>query len=195
MVKPSYVPVLRRRREGKTNYKKRKLLLLSKKPFAAIRITNKNTYVQISEARPEGDRVIVHASSIELRKLGWKGSGKNTPSAYLVGYLAGLKALKKGIKEAVTYLGLRRYVKGSRIAAAIKGLNDAGLKVPCDKETYPSNDRVRGKHIASYAKDLKKNDPNIYSARFSNIIKNGLKPEDYPIHFEEIKVKIKEVIR
>ena len=26
--------------------------------------------------------------------------------------------------------------------------------------------------------------------RFSAILKNGLKPEDYPLHFEEIKSKI-----
>lgn len=195
MVKAKYIPVLRRRREGKTDYRKRKLVLLSKKPFVTIRITNKNTYIQISEARPKGDKVLTSASSIELRKIGWKGSGKSTPAAYLVGYLAGLKALKKGIKEAIVYLGLRRYVKGSRFAAIIKGLNDAGLNVPSDEETYPRDERIKGEHIANYAKELKENDPNLYTSRFSKIIKSDLKPEDYPKHFEEIRVKIKEVVK
>ena len=46
-----------------------------------------------------------------------------------------------------------------------------------------------GQHIADYAGTLKENQEE-YNSRFSAILKNGLSPEDYPSHFEEIKSKI-----
>ncbi|EDY35873.1 hypothetical protein ABOONEI_1072, partial [Aciduliprofundum boonei T469] len=83
-----------------------------------------------------------------LKKYGWKGSFKNTPAAYLTGYLAGKLALKKGIEEAVLDIGLQSPVKGSRVFAALKGMVDAGLYVPHSEEVYPSEDRIKGEHIS-----------------------------------------------
>jgi large subunit ribosomal protein L18 len=76
---------------------------------------------------------------------GWKGSRKNIPAAYLTGYLAGKKALTQGAKDAVLYSGTRRYTQ--RMAAALKGVIDAGLQVPADEETFPDEERLTGKHL------------------------------------------------
>jgi len=92
-----------------------------------------------------GDKVIASAHSTYLIKKGWKGSRKSVPAAYLTGYLAGKKALGNGAKGAVLYTGTRRYTQ--RMAAALKGVVDAGLEVPADPETFPSDDRINGEHL------------------------------------------------
>jgi len=139
---------MRRRREGKTNYRKRLAYLKSGKPRAVVRKTLKYIIVQIVEYHEDGDKILVGVNSSHLRKYGWSGSFKNTPAAYLTGYLAGKLALKKGINEAVLDIGLQSPVKGSRVFAALKGLVDAGLNVPHSEEVYPSEDRIKGKHIS-----------------------------------------------
>jgi large subunit ribosomal protein L18 len=80
-------------------------------------------------------------------KLGWTASGKSTPSAYLTGYLAGVRAKKKGIDGAVLDIGLREPVKGGVMFAATKGLVDAGVDVPHGEDMVPSDDRLVGKHM------------------------------------------------
>jgi large subunit ribosomal protein L18 len=139
-MKNSYVPILRRRREGKTNYRKRKAVIMSRLPFVSTFISGKNILVQILSPRKEGDVVLASAHSRELIKFGWMGSRKNIPAAYLTGFLAGLKAKDK-VKEAILYTGLRRFVPNSRITAIVKGLLDAGLSIPINHETLPSEER------------------------------------------------------
>lgn len=190
-----YRVALKRRREGKTNYYKRRKLILSKKPRLVVRVLSKTAIVQVAIPAPKGDIIIVSAHSNELKKLGWKGYGRNTTALYLLGYLAGLKAAKKGIKEAVLDIGLHRPVKGSRVFAAVKGAIDAGLEVPVGEEMLPSEERIKGEHIASYAKQMSEQDPEAYKAFFSQYLQNGLKPEDLPSHFEEIKKKIEESVK
>ena len=65
--------ILRRIRSEKTNYKKRKFMLMSKRDFISVSITNENTQVQILKPEITGDRVIVSAHSRFLLKDGWKG--------------------------------------------------------------------------------------------------------------------------
>lgn len=190
MVKNKHIYILRRRREGKTDYRKRKTLLMSKATFISPRITNKNISVQFLEATPQGDRVIASAHIRELYKLGWNGSGTSLPAAYLTGLTAGLKASNMGIKQCVTYIGLRRYLPGSRISAVLKGIIDAGLEVPADIKSMPSKERISGEHISNYAESLLKIDKEKYKRLFSKRIESGLKPEEYPKHFEAIKKKI-----
>ena len=190
-----YRVALKRRREGKTNYYKRRKLILSKKPRLVVRVLSKTAIVQIAIPAPKGDIILVSAHSNELKKLGWKGYGRNTTALYLLGYLAGLKAAKKGIKEAVLDIGLHRPVKGSRVFAAVKGAIDAGLEVPVGEEMLPSEERIKGEHIASYAKQMSEQDPEAYKVFFSQYLQNGLKPEDLPSHFEEIKKKIEESVK
>jgi large subunit ribosomal protein L18 len=87
-----------------------------------------------------------------LKKLGWVRTG-NVPASYLTGLLAGKKAKNKKVEEAILDMGLQISTKGSRIYAALKGVLDSGIKVPCSEEILPSEDRIRGKHIS---KDLEK---------------------------------------
>ncbi|MEE9585340.1 MAG: 50S ribosomal protein L18, partial [Nitrososphaerales archaeon] len=142
MAKTKHIYILRRRREGKTDYRKRKTILLSRVTFISPRITNKNISVQFSTATLKGDRILASAHSRELNKQGWKGSGNSLPAAYLIGLTAGLKAKKTGLKEAILYIGLRRYIHGSRVSAVLKGVLDAGISVAADVETLPADERI-----------------------------------------------------
>ncbi len=142
----------RRRREGKTNYKKRLSLLLSGKNRLVIRKSLKHIYAQIVEYNEKGDKVLIAASSRELGKFGWKYSCGNIPSAYLAGFLMGRKAVKKNVKDAVADIGLYSITKGNRLFACIKGAKDAGLNIEASEEIFPSEERVMGKHMADYRK-------------------------------------------
>ena len=86
----------------------------------------------------------LHILDILLEK-GWKGSRKSVPAAYLTGYLGRKKALKKGAKDAILYTGTRKYTQ--RMAAALKGVIDAGLEVPANEETFPAEERINGEHL------------------------------------------------
>ncbi len=139
---------MRRRREGKTDYRKRLAYLKSGKPRAVVRKSLRYITVQIVEYHEDGDRILVGVNSRKLKDYGWNGSFKNTPAAYLTGYLAGKMALKKGIEEAILDIGLQRPVKGSRVFAALKGMLDAGLSIPHGDGIFPSEERIKGLHIS-----------------------------------------------
>lgn len=193
---PRYRVPWRRRREGKTNYYKRVKLVLSGKPRLIVRKTNKYIIVQVAEARIEGDRMIAVAHSRELvKRYGWRAGTKNTSAAYLTGFLAALRALKAGVREAVLDIGLASPSPGSRVFAALKGALDAGLEVPHSESILPPLERIRGEHIASWASKLAKEDPERYKRQFSMYLKAGLKPEDLPSHFEEVLGRIREDYR
>ncbi len=188
---PKYKVPRRRRREGKTNYYKRYVMVKSgKKIRAVVRKTNQYFIVQIIEFAPQGDKTLVGVHSKTLFKLGWKGDPNNTPAAYLTGLLAGLKARKLGIKYAVPDIGLHRPVPGARVFAAIKGLRDAGIEVPASEEVLPSEDRIRGEHIAKYAELLASQDPERFKRQFSRVLARGLDPRELPKHFDEVKERI-----
>jgi len=141
----AYSKILRRLREEKTNYKKRGTMLMGKRDFITVNITNENTQVQILKPGMTGDKVVASAHSRYLLEKGWKGSRKSVPAAYLTGYLAGKKALGQGAKDAILYTGTKKYTQ--RMAAALKGVIDAGLQVPASEETFPSDDRINGEHL------------------------------------------------
>ena len=145
----------RRRRENKTDYKKRLSLIRSGVPRLVIRQTNSRIVLQIVGYSPKGDVTHVNAASDELSDYGWKHSGKNLPACYLTGILCAQKAKKKKIAEAIVDLGLKTPLKGSRMFAAVKGALDGGLKVPADAEIFPPAERITGKHIKdSIPKDM-----------------------------------------
>ena len=118
---------------------------MCKSDFISINVTNENIQVQILKPEITGDKVIASAHSRFLIKDGWKGSRKNIPAAYLTGYLAGKRALSKGIDNAIIYSGTRKYTQ--RMAAVVKGVIDTGLKVPADNETFPPEERINGEHL------------------------------------------------
>lgn len=137
----------RRKREGRTNYRKRLTLLVSGSSRLVIRKTNKHMLVQIVNYSENGDKVVVTASSSDLKKHGWTHATGNLPSAYLTGMLAARKALKKGVEHAIVDLGLQTSSKGSRLFAAVKGAVDAGLGVKCSEDAFPNENRIKGQHI------------------------------------------------
>ncbi|HLD41896.1 MAG TPA: 50S ribosomal protein L18, partial [archaeon] len=124
----------RRRREGKTNYRKRLDLLKSRKVRFVVRKSSKNIYCQLVEYQKAGDKTLLSSNSQELRKFGWNAECGNLPAAYLTGLLCGLKAKEKKISDVVLDTGLYRSVNGSRIYAALKGALDSGLDVKHSEE-------------------------------------------------------------
>ena len=118
---------------------------MGKRDFITVHITNENTLVQVLKPGMTGDTVVSSAHSRYLLGKGWKGSRKSVSAAYLTGYLAGKKALGKGATDAILYTGTKRYTQ--RMAAALKGVIDAGVQVPANEETFPSNERINGEHL------------------------------------------------
>ena len=134
----------KRKREHKTNYRKRLLLLKSKIPRLIVRVSNKNIYLQLVEYSESGDKIITSVNTKDLEKLGWKHSRNNIPSAYLVGLLL---AKKTNIKKAVLDIGLQKNTPNGRIYASVKGIIDGGIKVPCKEIVFPSEERISGAHL------------------------------------------------
>ncbi len=186
-----YKVKFRRRREGKTDYRKRLALLKGGKPRMVVRKTNRYIIVQFVEFKPEGDRVLAYAFSKELSKYGWPYSGKSLPAAYLTGYLAAKRALDAGINEAILDIGRYTSTKGSRLYAALKGAVDAGLQVPHSEEVLPEEERIRGEHIASWASELYEKDREFYERQFSDYIRRGLDPREIPKIFDSVLEKIR----
>ncbi|QQG39242.1 MAG: 50S ribosomal protein L18 [Candidatus Woesearchaeota archaeon] len=181
----------RRKYEGKTDYRKRLKLLSSNIPRLVVRRMLNNILLQVIKYEPNGDHVIVTTHSREITKFGWKGHKGSLPAAYLTGLLCGKKAKAK-VKKLILDLGLQSPIKGSVVYAALKGVVDAGIDVAHSAEIYPSEERLKGKHIADYAKLLSQ-DKVLYEKRFSNYLKLNLKPEEIVDHFEKIKLKIMEL--
>jgi len=150
---PRYHVKPRRHRERKTDYRRRLKLLRGKKPRIVVRKSLKAIRVQFVEYSPQGDKILVSSLSNELAKdYGWKYSLANTPAAYLTGLLAGKRAKEKGIEEGVLDIGLYHPTVGSTLFAALKGVVDAGIACPHDKEMLPKEDRIHGEHVN---KDMK----------------------------------------
>ena len=82
---PRYRVAFRRRREGRTDYYVRRKLLIGGETRAIVRRSIKNVTIQFADFDMEGDRIVVSASSKELKALGWEYSCSSIPAAYLTG--------------------------------------------------------------------------------------------------------------
>ena len=138
----------RRKRQGKTNYRKRLEMLKSGSLRLVVRTSLKYVNVQLVEYSVDGDKTLLTVNSKELGQFGWKKYGRNIPVAYLAGYLCGKKALKKDIKNAILDQGLRSARQGTVNFSVLKGVIDAGIEIPHDPSIFPSEDRIVGKHIS-----------------------------------------------
>lgn len=171
----------RRKRQGRTDYRRRIKLVLGGSVRVVARKSLKNLTCQAVEYRPDGDNVIASASSKELEKrFSWKLSRSNTPAAYIVGMLLGKRMLSKGVKKAVFDIGLNTSTKGSKLYAVLKGIVDAGVDIPHNDKILPSEERILGKHIS----DSK--DP----SQYSNYRKSNISIQDIPKMVDDIKNKI-----
>ena len=103
-----YQTKYRRRREGKTDYAQRRMLVKQDKNKyntakyrLVVRITNTKVIAQIIYATIQGDRVVTAADSTELAHYGIKVGLKNYAAAYATGLLVARRVLKSlGLEEA-----------------------------------------------------------------------------------------------
>ncbi|NHV98639.1 MAG: 50S ribosomal protein L18 [Thaumarchaeota archaeon] len=181
----SYRVKFKRRRKGLTDYYLRTKLLRSGLPRVVVRVSNKHVRVAVVSSRLGGDVVIAHAFSQELKKFGWPFSFNNTPAAYLTAYLAGLRCLKKNVSEGILDAGLHKPTKGGRVYAACSGLLDAGFKLRVDPSMLPDKSRITGEHISRFFKESG-------GKGFSRYVEAGLKVEEMPKIFEEVKGRLRE---
>ncbi|MFO7797723.1 MAG: 50S ribosomal protein L18 [Promethearchaeati archaeon] len=188
---PRYRKPLRRRAEGKTNYHRRLKLIKSRKLRAVIRASENHIIVQIIQSKMGGDKVLASAHSKELLKdFEWEANTGNIPAAYLTGYLAGLRAKKEGIEEAILDLGLLYH--RNRVLAAFKGILDAEIILPHRDEFFTGSleERIDGSHIENYARFLKKEDSEQYEQIFSGYLKSKINPQKFTDIFNKTLKKI-----
>jgi len=147
----------RRRRENKTDYKARRLMLTSGLPRIVVRKTNKHFILQAVESHEAQDKVLATITSKDLLKNGWdekkKGSLKGISAGYLTGILFAkqIKALVGSRKSEVgsrfiVDLGMARTLKGGRVFAVVAGLVEGGLDINANDKVFPSEDRLMGEH-------------------------------------------------
>ncbi len=182
---PRYRVALRRRREGKTNFYRRKELLKSRSIRLVIRKSTKNIRVQMVESLADGDKTLTSASSMNLSQFGWNINGGNIPAAYLTGYLAGKKALKSGIDFAILDLGVQNPQNKTRLFACLKGVIDAGIEIPAGEDIFPDEEIIKGSHIAKYSEALKKEDNKLYKQRYAGYLKAKQAPEKIASFFDK----------
>lgn len=144
---PRYRVHFARRRKGKTDYRARKKLLKSDLPRGVVRASGRYITVQLIRYVPEGDEVLASAHTKELKKMGWTKGTSNTSAAYLVGLLAGKRAVEKKLDKAVLDIGLHAPTKGSKVYAVLKGMVDAGLDIPHDPSIIPDESRIKGETL------------------------------------------------
>ena len=139
----------KRRRNGKTDYRRRLRMLRGGAPRAIVRVSNTQVVCQLAQFDSDGDRIVASVSGRNLATHGWPAgaSTKSVPACYVTGYALGKSALSAGHDSAILDIGLAASSPGNRIFAALKGMLDAGLDVPHGEGVLPSEDRVNGTHI------------------------------------------------
>jgi large subunit ribosomal protein L18 len=172
---------MRRRREVRTDYHQRLRLLKSGKPRLVARVSNKHVRAQLVTPGPQGDETHAAATSADLAEYGWEAPTGNLPSAYLTGYLAGLRALEAGVEEAVLDIGLNTATPGNKVFAVQEGAIDAGVEIPHNDSVLADWSRNRGEHIAEYAESL--DDP-LYGGDFD--------ATELPAHFDDVRERLTE---
>ena len=143
--------VLRRRRAGLTDYRRRLKLLRGNKPRAVVRVSNTRTTCQLVSWAKDGDLVTATVTGSDLlKKYGWPESfsQKSVSASYLVGFAMGKAALATGATEAVLDIGLAASTPGGRVFSALKGMVDAGLEIPHGDNVLPDEGRIAGAHIS-----------------------------------------------
>jgi len=141
----------RRRREGKTDYLKRINLLKGGVPRIVFRKTNKYVLAQYITEKEAKDKIEFGISSKNLLKYGWtkdnQGSLKSISASYLIGILMAKKIINKKLKTPIVDFGMLKVLHKAKPYAFLKGLIDGGLEISCKKETFPSEERIKGEHL------------------------------------------------
>jgi len=176
---------LRRRREGLTDYRKRRRFLQSRTPRIVCRISNKYISSAVVRVGDRGDTTIVSATSKELGKFGWRYGLASVPASYLTGCLLAKKTASLNLDKVVLDIGLYTPTRGNRLFALAKGCSDSGLKVSFDESVAPSEERMRGEHLVKLSEMQGSN-------VFSRIKAGGADMRSVPGDFKALVEKIKE---
>lgn len=142
----------KRRKQNKTDYRKRLKLLKSGLPRIVFRKTNSyvnSQYVISEEAR---DKVLLEVNSKRLLSFGWpknqKGSLKSIPASYLTGFLMGKEIIKNKLSQKVIIdSGMIIMKHKTKPFAFIKGLIDSGINIKCKEKAFPEDERIQGKSL------------------------------------------------
>lgn len=132
-----------RRREGKTNYKKRINLLLSRLPRLVVRFTDKHILCQIVEYGEKGD--FVKASVFD---------NKNQDGCKKAGIKIGEKAKELGVKKLILDLGLGQ--NKSRVVACARGVLSTGVEMPFSFDEDINEEEEEGEDKTNDNKSAKK---------------------------------------
>lgn len=147
----------RRRREGKTDYRKRLVLLKGNSARLVVRKSNKYIILQVVESKHAQDKIIKTVSTKDLLKYGWPedkvGKLKSLGAAYLVGLLMGKKVKDMVKGRVILDSGLIPNTKGSRVYAAVKGLADSGINIPFNEEVVPSKESIEKEEFFNKVKE------------------------------------------
>lgn len=137
---------MKRRKEGKTDYKARISLLKSSFPRVVFRKTNRYIIGQLIESKEAKDKIITGVTSKHLINYGWPkekvGSLKSKPAAYLTGFLLGKKLSDLNREEVILDIGLNRSIAKSKIYYFVKGLVDAGINLKVSEKMLPKEEEL-----------------------------------------------------
>lgn len=137
----------RRRRENKTDYKARRILLVSGLPRIVVRRTNKYFILQAVESYEAQDKVVATVTSKDLLKNGWDEKKGGSLKSIAAGYLTGILMAKKlGKGKYIVDLGMARTKKSGRVFGVVAGLIEGGLDIPANDKVFPAEDRLMGEH-------------------------------------------------
>ncbi|MGC9445245.1 MAG: 50S ribosomal protein L18 [Candidatus Methanospirareceae archaeon] len=150
---PTYRVPFCRRREGKTDYRRRRRLLLSRVPRITVRKSNRYIRMQLISDEHDGDNTLISVTSSDLAQFGYAGSCANCAAAYLTGIVFGKRACEHGYEYGILDIGRQTPVHGSNVYAALKGAIDGGMRIPHDPDVFPSTDRLAGQHISALFHD------------------------------------------
>lgn len=146
-----------RRIRGLTDYNKRLELLKSGSTRIVVRRSNKSMTVQFVDFDIKGDKIISSARFFDLKSVGVSSKTVNLVTAYLTGYLAGKRFLKKENKECIFDFGVKKPFKGGRVFATVKGIVDSGVNVKFGGDfAFLGDERLEGKHLSVDKTDVKK---------------------------------------
>ena len=139
----------KRRRSGRTDYRRRLRMLRGGAPRAVVRVSNTQVTCQLVEFGMGGDSIVASVNGKTLVKHGWPAgaSRKSVPACYIAGYALAKSAIAAGHDSAILDIGLASSSPGGRVFAALRGMVDAGLDVPHGADVLPDDDRINGTHI------------------------------------------------
>jgi len=111
--------------------------------------------------------------------------------------------------KALLDVGLKRTTTGARVFGALKGASDGGLHIPHNDRRFPGSGEseeegkkyepnpeihrnyIFGKHVATYMKHLKKEDPDAYTKQFKAYNDAKIGPDDLEKVYKNLHAAIR----